>query len=969
MKKTLLISLSACGLFLSFSASAGDGNKAKLVEKVERKGNEIIIPYTRYILPNGLTLIIHEDHSDPMVHVDVMYHVGSDREQEGRSGFAHFFEHMMFQGSEHVGNSQHFKVVNEGGGTLNGNTNTDRTDYFETVPSNQLEKAMWLEADRMGFLLDSVTQQKFEVQRGTVKNERGQRYDNRPYGLVEEKTIAALYPEGHPYSWPTIGFIEDLNRVNVGDLKNFFLRWYGPNNAVLTIAGDVKPEQVIAFTEKYFGPIPRGKDVPNMTRQAAVLDKDRFISYEDRIRNPQLNICWPSVCESDADVTAVEALCSVLSGDKNSVFYQKFVKSQIARNANVYLDARELAGNVRINITAFPGKTLTQIDSMVKTAFTEFEKKGVKEEDILKFKNSTESDLINALSSVQGKASELSHFFTMLGNANYLRTTVESLHKLKKEDVMRVYEKYVKNKPAVYLSVYPTGKPELVAHPDNYTPPTRKTDLPESAEYKGLTYNKPKDTFNRSLVPPAGPAPMVTVPDFWNEKFPNGMKLIGVKNTEIPFVNITISLLAGHRQEDMDKAGIAVLCSRLMNESTTKHTAEEINDQLDMLGSSVTFSSGREDITLNISSLTKNLSATLAIAEEMLSGPKFEAKEFETDKNQILEAIANNSTQPNIISSNVYNKLLYGDQNILSVPELGSEQSVKSITLDDVKKYYSVHYSPGITEVVVVGDVDKADILTRLKFLKEWQNKPVILKEAAKEKPAEGKLKLFLVNKDKAPQSVVQMGELTGLKYDVEGEYFKASTMNFMLGGTFNSRINMDLREKKAWTYGAKSFFSGDKYDGDFTVNAPVRANSTDSTLMDLVSILKNFRDKGITTEELEFTKKCMTLSEALKYETFRDKSRFLKRIMDYNLDKEYVERQTALLNGLTKADLDKIAEKYLNLDQMLILVVGDKKSIYPGLQKLGYEIVELDTNGNPVSGADGEKKEEGPAGVHTKGK
>src|SRR5689334_10240636 len=228
--------------------------QAKLVEKVTKKGNEIVIPYEKYVLPNGLTIIIHEDHSDPIVQVDVTYHVGSAREEIGKSGFAHFFEHMMFQGSDNVADEQHFKIVTESGGTLNGSTNRDRTNYFETVPANQLEKMLWLESDRMGFLLDAVTQKKFENQRSTVKNERGQNYDNRPYGVVGERSTRALYPYGHPYSWSTIGDLVDLDRADVDDLKRFFLRWYGPNNAVVTIAGDVDPIKTIKLVEKYFGP-------------------------------------------------------------------------------------------------------------------------------------------------------------------------------------------------------------------------------------------------------------------------------------------------------------------------------------------------------------------------------------------------------------------------------------------------------------------------------------------------------------------------------------------------------------------------------------------------------------------------------------------------------------------------------------------------------------------------------------------
>src|SRR5689334_9100909 len=331
MKQKLLL-LSGLSIFLAGVASG----QAKLVEKVTKQGNEIVIPYEKYVLPNGLTLIVHEDHSDPVVHVDVTYHVGSARKEISKSGFAHFFEHMMFQGSDNVGDEQHFKIVTEAGGTLNGSTNRDRTNYYETVPSNQLEKMLWLEADRMGFLLDAVTQKKFEIQRETVKNERGQNYDNRPYGLVGEVSAKALYPYGHPYSWLTIGYLEDLNRVDVNDLKNFFLRWYGPNNATVTVGGDVKTTDVVKMVEKYFGSIPRGPEVDKVVVPAVALDKDRYVSYTDNyIRLPMLNIVFPTVPNYHKDMAVLTCLAQILGAGNTSLLYQQLVKPQLALQANV----------------------------------------------------------------------------------------------------------------------------------------------------------------------------------------------------------------------------------------------------------------------------------------------------------------------------------------------------------------------------------------------------------------------------------------------------------------------------------------------------------------------------------------------------------------------------------------------------------------------------------------------------------
>ena len=518
----------------------------KLIEKVTKQGTEVVIPYEKYVLPNGLTVIIHEDHSDPAVYVDVTYHVGTAREEIGRSGFAHFFEHMMFQGSDHVGDDQHFKIVSEAGGNLNGTTNSDRTNYFETMPSNQLEIALWLEADRMGFLLDAVTQKKFEIQRATVKNERGQNYDNRPYGLVNEKTYQAMYPYGHPYSWSTIGYLVDLDRVNVDDLKQFFLRWYGPNNAALTVAGDVTPAQVLKLAEKYFGSIPQCPAVKNQVAVEVKLDKDRYISYEDNIKFPLIQLAFPTVPARHADEAALDILSEVLGQSKSSVIYQNLVKSQKTVQAVAEHGCRELSGSFEISAVASAGNSLSDIEKILHSSMDEFEKKGVSDDDLKRFKANFEANTINGLNSVRGKGAQLAFYQTFTSNPNYIKTDMLRYLSVTKEDVMRVYKQYIKNKPAVILSVYPKGKPELKAHEDNFTPPIINPNDADHAEYKGLTYKKASDNFDRSKKPEAGENPVVKVPELWKENFANGLKVIGTQSNEIPSVTLQLTIEAGH---------------------------------------------------------------------------------------------------------------------------------------------------------------------------------------------------------------------------------------------------------------------------------------------------------------------------------------------------------------------------------------------------------------------------------------
>lgn len=934
-------------LLLFFVHTAMLFAQTKFVEKVERKGPELVIPYEKYVLSNGLTLIIHEDHSDPVVHVDVTYHVGSAREVLGRSGFAHFFEHMMFQGSDHVADEEHFKIISEAGGTLNGSTSMDRTNYFETLPSNQLEIALWLEADRMGFFLDAVTVEKFETQRATVKNERGQRYDNRPYGRVNEKIIEALYPTGHPYSWPTIGWIEDLNKANVDDLKKFFLRWYGPNNAVLTIAGDVNTQETIKLVEKYFNSINRGPEVKPTEKTPVTLEKDKYISFEDNIHFPLLEMTFPTVPNYHPDEAPLDVLSYILGGTPSSIFYKNFVKSQLANEIAVEHPANELSGQFNIEILSKPGTQLAEMETLIRKSLEEFEKRGVEKNDLLSFKAMYEARVIGSLTSVKGKAAQLASYYTLTGNPNYIKNDLMRYATVTKEDVIRVYNKYIKNKQTVILSVYPKGGAGLIARPDNFTE-SKKGLITVKEGYDTLVYKKPKDTFDRSKKPKPGASPVIKLPEYWQEISSNQLKIIGLRNSEIPMVTIQLSIEAGHFREgaDITKAGIAELLTEMLNESTTKHSQEKMVRKLDRLGSSIEITSDKNYIVVTINSLTKYLDKTLGLVEEKLFHPKFDIKDFERIKNKQLEKISNQQTQPVSLANTIYNNVLYGKNTILGIPVSGTMESVKSISLEDVKAYYNRNISPSISNMVIVGDIDQKTILAKTKFLNtKWKIKEVD-PLTTPTSPVVDTTQIYMVDKEGAPQSEIRIGNVS-LTYDAVEDHYKATIMNFVLGGVFNSRINLNLREDKGYTYGARSGFNGEKRTGTFTASASVRGNATDLSIIEFMNEIKKYVATGITDEELTFTKMSMGQSDALKYETPVQKASFLKGIIVYNLDKTFVDEQNEILKNSTKSDFHQTAMQYLQPAKMCIVVVGDKKSILPGLSKLGYKIIEIDKTGN----------------------
>lgn len=945
MKHKLL--LLASFVLVVFATAFG---QAKLVEKVTRTGNELVIPYEKYILPNGLTLIVHEDHSDPVVHVDVTYHVGSAREQIGKSGFAHFFEHMMFQGSDHVADEQHFKLVSEAGGTLNGSTNRDRTNYYETLPSNQLEKALWLEADRMGFLLDAVTQKKFEIQRATVKNERGQNYDNRQYGLVTENTSRNLYPYGHPYSWLTIGYLEDLNRSDVNDLKNFFLRWYGPNNAVLTIGGDVKTADVVKLVEKYFGSIPAGPKVDPVAVPPVQLGSTRYASYTDNYaRQPMLVIDYPTVPNYHPDMAALQCLAQVLGQGRNSVLYQQLTKKQLAFQATAFSMLSELAGELFFQIVPAQGKSLADMEKLFRASLDSFEARGVTDDDVSKFKGGQEAQLINGLQSVAGKVSQLAAFQTFTGNPNKIADLLKMYTSLTKEDVMRVYNTYIKNKGAVVLSVTTKAQESMVAAPNNYKIDSTQYTAPDYG-YAGLMYTKAKDAFDRGKIPGSGANPVVKVPKFWKKDLANGAKIIGAQNTEIPTVTFSITIPGGHLAStgDLSKAGLASFFTEMMMEDTKNYTSEQLAVELQKLGSSINITSSVDGVTYTLQSLKKNFDKSLALLQERIFNPKFTQSSFDRIQKQAIQAFRQAKGQPATIASDVFSKVNYGANHILGVSEDGTEGTISKITLQDVENYYKNYMTSVDAKVVVVGDIKQEEILPKLGFLDKLPRKKINLAKPSGA-PAVDKTRVFFVDIPKGAQTEFRVGYATGLKYDATGDYFKAYLANYPLGTGFNSRLNLNLREDKGWTYGARGGFAGDQYSGEYEFSSGIKAGATDSALLEVMKEIRDYVASGPTDEEVAFMKSAIGQSDALRYETGMQKAQFIRRILDYNLPANFVETQTKILKSMTKEQMLAMARKYLDPEKMNILLVGDKAKVLDGVKKLGYEIVELDTDGNKL--------------------
>jgi zinc protease len=925
-----------------------------LIEDFTGPEDELSIPFGKYVLDNGLTVILHQDHSDPLVHVDVTYHVGSNREELGRSGFAHFFEHMMFEGSANVGQGEFSRILSNAGGRLNGTTNSDRTNYFETVPANQLETALWLEADRMGLLLEAVSQEKFEIQRATVKNERGQRVDNRPYGRINETLMMNLYPHGHPYSWPVIGWIEDLDAADVDDLKRFFLRWYGPNNATLTIGGDLDREQTLEWVVKYFGSIPRGPEVERLTKQGAQLSQDRYVTLEDNIHLPAIAMVFPTVYYTHEDEAPLDAAAKVLGQGRASLLYQRLVQTGRAVSAHVSHGCRELSCEMAFIVIQNPssGETLAEMEQAIRETLAEFAERGVNDDDLQKFIAGFESGQIFGLQSVSGKVSALAHAEIYMDDPKGAMDEIDRYTAVTSEQAVEAFREYIEGQPAVILSVVPNGQLELAAKSQNYhnvekgkvTPPT--VSPPQPGE-PAPALRSVKDDFDRSIQPVPGSNPIVGLPPIWDTQLANGVRLLAVPNTETPTIAIHTLFSMGQRDEPPGKAGLASLTAALMSEATTQRTAAEFSEALERIGASVSVSSGQYETSVSLNVLSKYLDQGMALMMERMLHPAFTEEDFRRIKSRTMESLMQARKSGPALASRAMGAVLMGSTHPLSYPGSGLPSTVQDISLEDVKGFYAAHIPSALRGVLVSTSLPQEDILASLLELGKIEVSE-LYREPIEGLPEITNRTIYLVNKEGAAQSSVRMG-YPSLKYDALGDFYRAKLLNFNLGGSSESRIYLNLREDKGYTYGARTGFNGGRELGSFHFSSEINKEATSDAIREVLVELENYSADGMTEEEYQFLQNAIGQRDALNYETPGAKLGLLANILRYDLPLDYRKQQQSLLRETGRESLNALAGRLIDPDNLAIVVVGDLETIRPQIEQLDMPVKLLDADAQQI--------------------
>ena len=929
-----------------------------------RKPMVPMLKVEEFSLPNGLKVVLHEDHKTPVVAVNLWYRVGSKDEKPGRTGFAHLFEHMMFQGSKHH-DSDYFIPLEKLGADLNGTTGEDDTIYYETVPSNALELALWLEADRMGFLLPAMTQQRLDNQRDVVKNERRESVDNAPYGQAEEALLKALYPADHPYHHSVIGSMADLSAARLADVSAFFRTHYVPNNAMLCVAGDFEPAQAKAWIKKYFGPLPRGPEAVRPSPRIPKLVDSKHITMPDAVSLSRAELIWPTVPSAHPDEPALDVLAAVLGGlpKENRLFRTLMYDRQLAAQVSASHPTHLLSGQFEVELYAQPGQKLADIVRIAHAQIERLKKEGPTADEVKKAQNERESELVMGMQSVTRKAALLNEYLERFGSPVGYQAEIERIFAVTPQDVQRVARDYL-GPNFIELDVVP-GAPATRA-------PEQAVDRSTQAPLVSPPVAEIHDNFDRSAIPVLAPTPRFAPPGFERRKLSNGLELRIVERHDLPIVTFDLVIKSGETLTPKGKEGLASIALSLLDEGTRTRDALEIAGALAEIGSSLGTSGELEASTVSLTTLKRHLNQALDVYADVILNPSFPEKQLDRLKIQRLAQLKARADDAERTAEAIFPRLIYGPDHPYGRPDIGTAASVQSITREDVVAFCKQIMVPSNAELVVVGDVEPDSITAVLQSrLGAWRGGPAPHQPdtSVATVPPVRRSAVHLVHKPAAAQTVLTLGRIGAARKSPD--VFALSLLNAVLGGQFISRINMNLREEKGYSYGAESSFSFLRGRGPFTAVATVQTAVTKESLVELFKELFDVAGKRpVTDAELAFAKQRMVQGFPHRFETTFGVAGQLAILIAEDLPDDEFARYQARVEAVTKADVDRVAALYITPEKMALLVVGDRSQVEGPLKTLPFvqTIEQLDVEGNPVGEKPGAKpaasKEGSPPGT-----
>jgi len=886
------------------------------------------IPFEKYTLANGLDVILAENHRLPLVAVDVWYHVGPANEAAGRTGFAHLFEHMMFQGSKHVPDDSHFRLLEGAGATsVNGTTGFDRTNYFETLPANELELGLWLGSDRMGYLLDTVDAQKLANQQDVVRNERRQSIENRPYGIVTDALFRLVYPNGHPYAANIMGSHADIQAAQLEDVKRFFKEYYAPNNASLAIAGDFDTPTAKALIEKYFGPLKRGPDVPKITVQTPPITAERRQIVQDRIQLSRVYMAWlspPFFKPGDADADIVAA---VLGGGPSSRLYKSLVyDKQIAQDVVAYQFSLSLGSSFQIVATVRPGHTPAEVEAAITAEIEKFRQAGAEEPELVRARNTFETDRLQELQSFGGfggVADTLNQFNHYVGDPGYLPKYLDEHRKVSRESARAFAQQYLGPNARVVIHAVP-GTPRLA-------PPVPTPRPPQYA--RGLGAESVNEDAGWRATRPAAAAPRaLALPPARSFTLANGLTVIYQVQSDVPIASARLLLGTGGDANPPDRPGLANFAVTMLPQGTTSRDALKIADDFALYGTTLDTRSTKDMTGLGTTALSRNLGSVLELLADVTLRPSFPAAEVERQRASRLAELVDASQNPSTVASAVASLALYGPQHPYGFIELGTPEAVKALSRDEVEAFWRRTFVPGNAALVVSSPMEEKDLRPLAeKAFGAWPSSAPPTLPVGTTRPAAARV--IVVDAPKAQQTQVIVGGLGAPRNTPE--YPSLEVMNAVLGGLFTSRINLNLREAHGYTYGASSQFVFRKLPGPFWVSSAVRTDVTGDAVGEILKELSRIRTAPLTAEELTMAKDAIVRALPETFETAASTVNALGDIFVYKLGLDYYTRYAREIAAVTPASAQSAAQRYIDPAGMYVVAVGDRRAIEPGLKKL----------------------------------